>query len=61
MTRVSAVVVQSESVDSRLPGGEILVQVLDDGQVHVAFREHPWQVWPVGAWATFPEALQRET
>ena len=42
--------IDAQSIDRRLPEGEILVEVWADGQVHLAFREQPHHGWPSGAW-----------
>jgi len=46
--------VDTDLVDKRLPVGEILVEVWEDGQVHLAFREESHHGWPSGAWTVLP-------
>jgi hypothetical protein len=47
---VRVTTVQTALVDSRLPDGELLVEVLPNGEVHIAYREDSWQSWPPGTW-----------
>jgi len=50
--------VDTELIDKRLPVGEILVEVWEDGQVHLAFREESHHGWPKGAWTVLPRSFQ---
>lgn len=50
--------VDAESIDRRLPEGEILIEVYADGQVHLAFREASHHGWPAGAWTVLPGSFQ---
>lgn len=50
--------VDAQSIDARLPEGEVLVEVWADGQVHLAFREQPHDGWPKGAWTVLPGSFQ---
>ena len=35
---------------------QVLVEVFPDGQMHIAFRENPWETWSPGAWAIYKTA-----
>ena len=50
--------VDAQSIDRRLPDGEILVEVWADGQVHLAFREASHHGWPSGAWTVLRGSFQ---
>ena len=50
--------VDAQSIDARLPEGEVLVEVWADGQVHLAFREQPHDGWPKGGWTVLPGSFQ---
>jgi hypothetical protein len=50
--------IDAQSIDRRLPEGEILVEVWADGQVHLAFREQPHHGWPSGAWTVLRGSFQ---
>lgn len=43
-----ALAIPAGDIDSRLPEGEILLEVFANGQCHLAFREDRWDTWPVG-------------
>lgn len=51
-TKVRVTTVPAQWVDRRFPAGEIMVEVLTNGDVHIAYREHEWDTWPAGAWVT---------
>jgi len=46
--RVTAV--NTQDIDGRLPEGQILVEIWDDGEIHMAYRENTWDSWPLGMW-----------
>ena len=50
--------VDAQSIDRRLPDGEILVEMWADGQVHLAFREQPHHGWPSRAWTVLRGSFQ---
>jgi len=43
-------VLQVRPEDHVLGGYYVLVERFPDGQIHVAFRAEPWDVWSLGAW-----------
>jgi len=47
---VKVAVAKSEDIDERLPEGEFLVEVLPNGEVHLAFRGDRYERWGMGTW-----------
>lgn len=50
--KIQVVTVTTDQVDRRLPPGEFLVEVLPNGDLHIAYRENTWDTWPAGTWVT---------
>jgi len=47
---VVTVIKDIRDIDESLPVGQLLIEVFPDGQVHVAYREHRWDMWSRGVW-----------
>ena len=40
-------------------GEQALIQLFDDGQVHLAFREGMWDTWDTGYWSIITDGWPR--
>jgi hypothetical protein len=60
MNKPQVIKVRSCLVDPRLPIGELLIEVYDDGEFHVAYRESANDSWPKGFWSLDWERKQRQ-